>query len=302
MPDPQHGPQPQEQSEPDAPVAPVAPPLPPGRTVELPGRGRTFVREIWGPPRAPTVLLLHGWSATADLNWFRCYEPLGTRYRVLAMDLRGHGHGLRSRRLFRLADCADDAAALADVLGVGRFIPIGYSMGGAVAQLIWQRHRARVSGVVLCATGERFTGDRQESWALRGLGNAAAAFRLAPGPARQRVADRLVERRARRGWQEWALNETRQHDWPTVLRAARELATFSSAAWIGELDVPCSVVVTTEDRVVPLSRQEHLVQSIPGAVRFDVHAGHEACVNQFDLFMPALLDACSSVVTRGGGS
>ena len=54
-----------------------APPLPPGRIVELPGRGTTFVREADGPAGAPTVVLLHGWSVDADLNWFACYGPLG---------------------------------------------------------------------------------------------------------------------------------------------------------------------------------------------------------------------------------
>jgi pimeloyl-ACP methyl ester carboxylesterase len=48
-----------------------------GHDVELPGRGRTFVREVAGPPGAPTVILLHGWTATADLNWFTCFAPLG---------------------------------------------------------------------------------------------------------------------------------------------------------------------------------------------------------------------------------
>ena len=37
-----------------------------------------FVREIAGPPGAPTVLLLHGWTATADLNFYTCYEPLAS--------------------------------------------------------------------------------------------------------------------------------------------------------------------------------------------------------------------------------
>src|SRR5205807_289235 len=62
------------------PPARPAPPLPPGRTVVLPGRGRTFVREVTGPPGAPTVVLLHGWTATADLNWFPSYAPLARSF------------------------------------------------------------------------------------------------------------------------------------------------------------------------------------------------------------------------------
>ena len=40
----------------------------------------------------------------------------------------------------RLADCADDVAALVDELGVTKVIAAGYSMGGPVAQLLWRRH------------------------------------------------------------------------------------------------------------------------------------------------------------------
>ena len=53
-----------------------APPLPPGRMVELPGRGTTFVRVVVGPPHAPTLVLLHGWTSTADINWFPSFAAL----------------------------------------------------------------------------------------------------------------------------------------------------------------------------------------------------------------------------------
>ena len=136
-----------EAGQPDA-----APWLPPGRYVWLPGRGRTFVRELAGPPGAPMLILLHGWTATADLNWFACFHPLAERFRVIAIDHRGHGRGLRSIEPFRLEHCADDVAALARELGIDRFVPVGYSMGGPIAQLVWQRHRELVDGLVLCAT------------------------------------------------------------------------------------------------------------------------------------------------------
>ena len=85
------------------------PVLPPARFVELPDRGTVMVRDFGAAPDAPAIVLLHGWTATADLNWFRCYAALGERYRVIAFDHRGHGTGLRSKKPFRLEDCADDA-------------------------------------------------------------------------------------------------------------------------------------------------------------------------------------------------
>src|SRR5690348_8171532 len=111
-------------------MPPVGPPLPPGRPLQLPGRGQTFIRELAGPPGAPTLFLLHGLSATADLNWFTCYQALGREFGVVAIDHRGHGRGIRSVSRFRLEDCADDVAAVCSQLGIERVIPVGYSMGG----------------------------------------------------------------------------------------------------------------------------------------------------------------------------
>src|SRR3954451_6697722 len=121
------------------PVPPV--PLPPGRTVLVPDRGEFFVRDT-GPLTSPagdgpTVLLLHGWTFGADTNWFTMYGPLQhAGYRVVALDHRGHGRGLRSSDPFRLTDCAADAAGVVRELGAGPVVAVGYSMGGPIAQLL----------------------------------------------------------------------------------------------------------------------------------------------------------------------
>ena len=52
---------------------PAAPPLPPARDVEL-AAGTVGLREVAGPPGAPTVVLLHGWTASADLNFCTCFD------------------------------------------------------------------------------------------------------------------------------------------------------------------------------------------------------------------------------------
>ena len=140
--------------------------LPPGGLVELDGRGRAWVR---AEPRRddggaaddrPTVLLLHGWTVTADTTFAPTYPALADRYRVVAPDLRGHGRGLPVRGRVELADLADDAAAVLDALDVERALVVGYSMGGAVAQLVWHRHPERVTGLVLCSTARHFRGGR----------------------------------------------------------------------------------------------------------------------------------------------
>ena len=125
--------------------------LPPGRLVHVSGRGEFFLRDSIGA--GPPVLLLHGWMFQSDLNWYRCYAPLEQAgYRVLAVDHRGHGRGLRTPEPFRLVDCAADAAAVVREIGCGPVTVVGYSMGGAIASLMARDHRETVSALVLSAT------------------------------------------------------------------------------------------------------------------------------------------------------
>ena len=121
------------------------------RLVELPGRGVTRVWECAGPRDAQTLMLIHGLAATAELNW-KVFAPLSRHFRVVAADLRGHGDGMSAGSRFRLEDCADDVAALAETLEIGEFIAVGYSMGGMVAQLLYRQHATLLSGLVLCST------------------------------------------------------------------------------------------------------------------------------------------------------
>ena len=134
------------------------------RLVELPGRGVTRVWECAGPPGAQTLVLIHGVAFTAELNWGKVFAPLSRHFRVLAIDLRGHGDGIRAGSRFRLEDCADDIAALAEVLDISQFVAVGYSMGGMVAQLLYKRHAPLLSGLVLCATAATSWDHRWSRW------------------------------------------------------------------------------------------------------------------------------------------
>jgi len=276
----------------------ASPEFPPGASMNIPGRGTTFVRKVDGPAGAPTVLLLHGWTATADLNWFRCYKSLAEQFNVVALDHRGHGKGIRSRKLFRLEDCADDAVAMCDVLGIEQFIPVGYSMGGPIAQLVWRRHRRRTSGLVLCATSAYFSTSREERLSFLGLSSLAAIARLTPVQARQRLTEQFYLQRKIVEWDPWAVDQISAHDWRAILEAGRAIGNFSSRDWVGEIDVPTSVVITMRDRVVPVRRQVRLFESIPDAEAFRVDADHDACVANAKEFAPTLIRACKSVIER----
>lgn len=257
-----------------------------------------MVRDFGGRPGAPVIVLLHGWTATADLNWFRCYGALGERYRVISFDHRGHGTGLRSKKTFRLEDCADDAVDIATALGVDEFIPVGYSMGGPIAQLVWHRHPERVQGLVLCATAPYFATGREKRIGLMGFAGLAAVAKVTPLQTKTWLVEQLYLQRRTEKWGPWAMRETADHDWRMVLEAGKALGKFSSSDWITEVDVPSSSVLTMRDQVVPLRRQVKLFEQIAGAEAFRVDGMHDAVVANADRFVPALTRAIDSVVKR----
>ena len=276
----------------------LTPKLPPGRFVDLGERGTIIVRDFGGPPGAPVVALLHGWTATADLNWFKSYDTLGERFRVIAFDHRGHGTGVRTKQPFRLEDCADDVADVTAALGADTFIPIGYSMGGPIAQLVWKRHRERVTGLVLCATAPYFAARRNERRMLLGLTGLATMARVAPEGAKVWLTEQLYLQRKTMQWEPWAIQQAATHDWRMVLEAGREVGNFSSTEWLADIDVPVSNVLTMRDQVVPLRRQVKLFEQIPDTEAFRIDGMHDAAVANADRFVPSLIRAIDSIERR----
>ena len=119
-------------------------------------------------------LLLHGWTASSDLQFFTAYEALAERCSFVGIDHRGHGRGLRSPDAFTLEDAADDAAAVVRHLGVGPVVAVGYSMGGPIALHLARRHPDVVAGVVVQATALEWSG----TWRERALWRVLPIARL----------------------------------------------------------------------------------------------------------------------------
>ena len=268
--------------------------VPDGRTLDLPGRGTTWIREVPGPRAdAPTVMLLHGLGATGLLNWFPAFKPLARDYRVIAMDHRGHGRGIRSRRPFRLEDCADDVAAVIDKLEIGSAILVGYSMGGPITQLAWHRSPEVVRAMVLCATSYRFgPADARMMPMANALG---VSLRFTPRLVRQQILRGAIGINPRvRGRPSWVTEELNNHDPAAIVEAAVSIRRFDSTEWIGDVDVPAASVVTAYDRLVPPRRQMKLAALTHGET-FRVDGGHDVCVANPALFVPALLNAVRAV-------
>jgi len=242
--------------------------LPPGRLIDIPDRGQTFIREVQGPDNAPTLILLHGWTATADLNWFTCFEELGKHFN------------------------------LADTLGINTFIPVGYSMGGTIAQLIWKQHEHRVNGLVLCSTAPIFAKSREERLGFLGLTGLATIARFTPTQTVDWITEQVYLQRKAEGLDQWALEEMSGHDWRQILEAGKEIGSFNSLKWLSEVDVPTSVVITTQDQVIPPERQQRLLDLLKDVDVHLVDGGHNAIYAEQRTYVPKLVAACNSVYQR----
>jgi pimeloyl-ACP methyl ester carboxylesterase len=270
--------------------------LPPGRIVAVEGRGELFVRDSGGS--GPPVLLLHGWMFSADTNFSTTYGPLAAAgHRVLALDHRGHGRGLRSADPFRLQDCADDAAALIRTLGCGPVLVVGYSMGGPIGQLLARDHPDVLAGLICCATSAEWQDRRlRPVWAAMGV--LRTLLGLWPhGLWRRLLASGDLATQASTGWVATELTRGSARD---LAEAGRELGRFDSRPWVGGLTVPAAVLVTTEDDLVDPRKQRALARRL-GAPTFDVAGDHSAVSLVADVFNRALLAALADVAARAGG-
>jgi 3-oxoadipate enol-lactonase len=282
-------------------IQPVGPALPAGAIVRVPGRGDVFVRYSAGPPGAPTVLLLHGWMASADLNWPGTFEALAGRCHVLAMDVRGHGRGIRSTEPFSLEDCADDAAGLLRELGVREAVVVGYSMGGAIALLMARRHPGRVRSLVLVASAAEL--------ARTGLGRGlTAAVHLLGALVRSGVPDRVLREVVRSrpavlgdlaDLAPWMAGEVKRLHPADIVGAGQAIAGFDARPWLGELGVPAASVVTCGDRAVGPDKQRATAAALGGAV-VEVEGGHAMCATDPEVLGAAVGRAVDLVVAARG--
>jgi pimeloyl-ACP methyl ester carboxylesterase len=108
-----------------------------GRIVDLPG-GALQVRED-GRVGAPALVLIHGW--TASIHWFDRLAPLlADRYRVVRVDLLGHGGSAKPEDGYSMTQQADRVADALVRVGVRRALVAGHSTGGEVAIALAARH------------------------------------------------------------------------------------------------------------------------------------------------------------------
>jgi 3-oxoadipate enol-lactonase len=279
----------------------LVPWLPEGRLIRVEARGEHFVRvHLHADPAVPTVLLLHGWTASSDLQFFTAYEALAERYSFVGIDHRGHGRGLRSPTAFRLEHAADDAAAVVRALGLGPVVAVGYSMGGPVALHLARRHRELVRGLVVQATALEWT----TTWRERALWRVLPIFGSWLRSRGYRwYLNKTVPKLIGVGhpvepYVPWMLSEMSRNDAFAMVDAGRALSAYDARPWASTLGVPAASLITTRDRLVGATKQRALAAALGAAVR-ELPADHFAAISDPDRFAALTVELVELVVGPG---
>ncbi len=185
------------------------------RTQDVPVRGGDLRIGVWepaeaaggaGPATVPTVLAIHGITAT-HRAW-QLIAPLLPGIRVVAPDLRGRGRSNALPPPYGMASHADDAAAVLDHLGIERATVVGHSMGGFVAVVLHHRHPERVGGFLLVDGGLPLV--VPEGWDVEMLVTAVL------GPAAERLSQEFADREAYAAY--WRAHPALGPDWNPAMR------------------------------------------------------------------------------------
>jgi pimeloyl-ACP methyl ester carboxylesterase len=205
-------------------------------------------------PDRPPLLLVHG-AAGGQYVWHALIRALGPAHRILAPDLPGHGGSLPLAGPHGLEAFADGLHALAAALGAPRYVPVGHSMGGAIALHLALRHPDAVPALVLVSTGARLpvseivmTAVRESFGELSGLMARAACAPDAPAEIVERLARGPIQASA-------AVVEA-----DFLACAAHDLVTR-----LPEVRAPTLVIHGEADGLVGVGRARQLVAGLPSA-------------------------------------
>lgn len=138
-----------------------------------------FTDEGSGTP----VVLLHGFAVNADLNWRLpgLTEALAGEFRVISMDLRGHGLSGKPHDPELYGDAmAEDVIALLDHLRIEKAHLVGYSLGGIIALKLATTHPDRLSSASPLGAGWENPDDSAFLLALGGIAEALESGRGVP--------------------------------------------------------------------------------------------------------------------------
>src|SRR5262249_38710084 len=133
----------------------------------IPLKGRRLYCDLNGPESSPVVCLTHSLASDSGM-WAEQLPPLlAAGFRVLRLDMRGHGGSDAVQAPYSMSELVGDVVAAIDALGLDRVHFVGLSIGGMIGQGFAIRHGARLKSLMVCDTLAAPLPDAKAAWAPR---------------------------------------------------------------------------------------------------------------------------------------
>jgi 3-oxoadipate enol-lactonase len=246
--------------------------------------------------KGQSVVMIHGYPFNRSL-WRDQVEVLSQCYRVIALDLRGHGESEVTPAPATMEDMARDVAALMDQLEIRRAAIIALSMGGYVTFEFYSLFRSRVRALVL--TDTRAQADTEE-----GKQNRAAQAQKARTEGMESVAEAMLPK---------LLTPESLSNRPDVVTRVREMMVHTPVEGavaalqgmaqrrdqrllLSDIISPTLIVVGSEDTLTPPEDSE-LMHSKIGGSRLEVIEGaaHVSNIERVEAFNEVIMRFFSDI-------
>ncbi len=250
---------------------------------------RRIYFDLAGPQNAPTVCFTHSLAADGGM-WNEQLVPLlAAGYRVLRLDMRGHGGSEPVEGDYTMQALADDVKGALDVLGIAKVHYIGLSIGGMIGQGFALTYPERLQSMMLCDTHPSSPDDSGGLWDQR-----KAAVRKGGVKA---LADGNMDR-----WFTPEFKGVNPGRWKEIhsticgtsdagfLGCAAAIQNFDWLAKLPTIKTPTLVVCGDDDQATPPERNRLIASKIPGARYEDItKARHLPNVERPDQFNPLMM-------------
>jgi esterase len=259
-------------------------------------RGLRFHYRDWpsARPGAPDLVLLHGFTGHAR-SWDAFAQSMTDRYRVLALDQRGHGQtAWAPADEYGVADMADDLAAFVTALGLRGFSLLGLSMGGMVAIEYAGRRPEALSACVIVDIGPEIVA-AGSSRIQAGVRTTDVFASRDEAFAAARAANSLPPEAHHRHRSDHALMRTEDGHWTyrydRALRGSGRLRPRNpEAAWAScaNINVPTQIMRGDQSDILSPEIADRMVAVIPDAQLVTVtNSGHSVPLDAPDGFLAA---------------
>ena len=252
--------------------------------------GRSIYYDLAGPEDGPVVCFTHSLASDGGM-WAEQVPPLLAQgYRVLRLDMRGHGGSDPVAGPYTTAQLADDVAAALDFLGIAKVQLVGLSIGGMLGQAFAIAHGQRLVSAMLCDTSPQTPAGAQAAWAPRieAVTKANSVAPLADGTMERWFTDAFKPRNPGR-WKQ--IHATIAGTTPAgYLGCAAAILDFDFVSKLPQVKVPTLVVCGAKDEGTPPAGNKKIAELIPGARYEEIaDARHFPNVERPEVFNPILL-------------